>query len=459
MIRTAKHGELLTVFRAAVAAAHPDNCLFRFLPPPPERGRLIALACGKAAAAMARVAARRYQGGLEAERFQGLCVVPHGWGGLVPGFERIEAGHPAPDGGSVAAAERALRLAAGAGVDDLVLVLLSGGASALWTAPAAGVSLGDKQALTRRLLTSGAPIHAINAVRRHLSRIKGGRLALAAAPAAVVTLAISDVAGDAPETIGSGPTTADPTTSQDARLALARYGVAPPEAIARALSAPENETPKPGDAALAGGRYVIAARAADSLAAAARAAASLGYEPVVLGDAAEGEARDLARAHAALALGLQRKGARAVLLSGGEATVTVRGTGRGGPNQEYALALALALDGAPGVWALAADTDGVDGGSGQPSDPAGAIIGPDTLARFGARREAAGGRSASGEIPEIVAKNRDAATFLANNDATGFFAALGDLIVTGATETNVNDFRAIVIEPAQGGRVADPSLS
>ena len=382
MITTGKHGELLTLFHAAVSAAHPDVCLSGRLPPPPARGRLIVLAAGKAASAMARVASRFYRDVIDAQRFTGLCVARRGSGPAIAGFEAIEAGHPVPDEASVTAAERALLLASGAGAEDFVLVLLSGGASALWSAPVEGVSLADKQALTRRLLASGAPVSAINTIRKHLSRIKGGRLAAAAAPARVMTLAISDVAGDAPEIIGSGPTVADPSTLEDARRTLTYYKVAAPETVAPALADPRNETPKPGDAVFASASYAIVARAADALAAASVQAAAMGYKPVILGDAIEGEARDAARRHAALALEIQRDGARTALLSGGELTVTVTGSGRGGPNQEYALALALALDGAPGVWALAADTDGIDGGTGALTDPAGAIVTPDTLARF-----------------------------------------------------------------------------
>jgi glycerate 2-kinase len=445
MITTGKHGELLTLFHTAVAAVHPDVCLSGRLPPPPGKGRLIALAAGKAASAMARAASRRYSQLIDDKRFIGLCVCRRGQGAASPGFELIEAGHPTPDEGSAAAASRALELASGAGVHDLVLVLLSGGASALWTAPAAGVSLADKQDLTRRLLKSGAPIGAVNAVRKHLSRIKGGRLALAAAPARLVTLAMSDVVGDSPEVIGSGPTAPDPTTLEDARSVLARYGVAPRSSILAALADPRNETPKPGGEAFAA-PYIIVANADMALAAAGAKASGLGYSPVMLGPAVEGEARDAARAHAALALQIQREGKRAAILSGGELTVTVRGRGRGGPNQEYALALAIALDGAPGVWALAADTDGTDGGAGGPFDPAGAIVTPDSFERF-AKLETLAERNMSEMETPSVAHKRDPATFLDQHDSTSFFEALGDLIVTGATGANVNDFRTIIVEP------------
>jgi glycerate 2-kinase len=446
MITTGKHGELLTLFRAAIEAAHPGVCLPGRFPPPPPQGRLIVLAAGKAAAAMARAASQCYSELIEDKRFIGLCACRRGQGSACAGFELIEAGHPIPDEGSMAAAACALELASEAGVHDLVLVLLSGGASALWTAPVEGVSLADKQDVTRSLLKSGAPIAAINAVRKHLSRIKGGRLALAARPARLVTLAISDVVGDAPEIIGSGPTAPDSSTLEDAREALARYGVAPHPSIAAALADPRNETPKPGGEAFAASSYVVVARADDALAAAEAKAVSMGYRAVMLGAAIEGEARDVARDHAALALKVQSDGARAVILSGGELTVTVKGQGRGGPNQEYALALAIALDGAPGVWALAADTDGIDGGTGAPFDPAGAIITPDSLERF-ALAETLIERTKSKKATGTVAQKRDPATILAQNDSTTFFEIAGDLIVPGATDTNVNDFRAIIVEP------------
>jgi hydroxypyruvate reductase len=310
-----------------------------------------------------------------------------------------------------------------------VLVLLSGGASANWIAPAAGLTLAQKQDVTRALLRSGAPIGDMNAVRKHLSRIKGGRLAQRAHPAKLVTLAISDVPGDDPAVIGSGPTVADPTTLADAREVVRRYALDLPPAAARALADPANETPKPGDPVFAGTDYAIIARPADALAAAAAEARAAGFECAVLGDRLQGEARDVAAEHARFARRLQAEGRRAVVLSGGELTVTLRGSGRGGPNQEYALALAIALDGTAGIAALAADTDGTDGGGGRPDDPAGAFIDPTTLARARAR-------------------GLDPAAFLAENDSTGFFSAIGDLFVPGPTFTNVTDFRAIVVDTA-----------
>jgi hydroxypyruvate reductase len=413
------------LFRKAVAAAHPSTCLPPHLPPPGS-GRLIVLAAGKAAGAMTEAVEAAYAG-LPSDRLAGVAVARRGYGRPTRVIAMIEAGHPIPDAAGLDAARRALELADGAGPDDRVLVLLSGGASANWIAPVDGVSLADKQAVTRALLRAGAPIGEINAVRKHLSRIKGGRLALRAHPAPVVTLAISDVPGDDPAVIGSGPTVPDPSTLADARAVVARYRLSLPEAVTRALAEPANETPKPGDPVFAAGVFKLIARPADALRAAEAAARAAGYRPVLLGDRVEGEARAVAAEHAALALKLKAEGGRAAILSGGELTVTIRGQGRGGPNQEYALALALALEGAAGIAALAADTDGTDGGGGAADDPAGAAVDPSTLTR-------------------ATALGLDPAAFLADNDSTGFFARLGDLVRTGPTCTNVNDFRAIVVD-------------
>jgi hydroxypyruvate reductase len=306
-------------------------------------------------------------------------------------------------------------------------VLLSGGASANWIAPAHGLAFADKQAVTRALIRSGAKIGEMNVVRKHLSRIKGGRLTLRAQPARVVTLAISDVPGDDPAVIGSGPTVPDPSTLADARAVVARYRLNLPEVVTRALADPRNETPKPGDSIFDRADYRLVMRPADSFRAAEEAVRAAGYDCVLLGDSIEGEARTVAAAHAERALKLKAAGGRAVILSGGELTVTVRGQGRGGPNQEYALGLALALKGAPGITALAGDTDGTDGGAGAPDDPAGAAIDDSTLSR-------------------AQALGLDPAAFLADNDSTGFFTRLGDLVRTGPTCTNVNDFRAIVVD-------------
>ena len=427
MLESAQTRTLRRLFEVALERVDPHRCLASALPEPPQTGRLILLAAGKAAAAMAQAAERHYLERGDAAALEGIAAPRRGFYLPTRIVQLIEAGHPIPDDNSLAAADRALELAHAATPDDLVLVLLSGGASALWTAPAAGVALEEQQAITRQLLACGAPIGEINCVRKHLSRIKGGRLAQAAHPARIVTLAISDVAGDDPTVIGSGPTVGDPTTLEDAIGVLETHRVPISPGVQKALAEPQNETPTADDPVFAGDTYRIIARASDALAAAASAAQAMGYEPHLLGDALEGEARALARQHAKLARELKSKGGRAVLLSGGEATVNVKGSGSGGPNQEYALALAVALQAAPGVWALAADTDGNDGGSGAPTDPAGAMVEPETLARA----------AAAGLDPQM---------FLENNDSTSFFARLGDLLITGPTFTNVNDFRAILVE-------------
>jgi len=419
---------LAELFRTAVAAAHPSTCLTPLLPPPPK-GQLIMLAAGKAAGSMAEVAEAHYLDTLRiaAERLSGVAVARHGYGRHLRRARMLEAGHPIPDQAGLEGAERALALADGAGAGDLVLVLMSGGASANWIAPAADISFPDKQAVTRALLRSGAGIGEINTVRKHLSRIKGGRLARHAFPAKLVTIAISDVPGDDPSAIGSGPTVPDPTTLADARAIIAKYQLDVPANVTAALADPRNESPKPGDRIFAGSQFALAARPADSLIAAQAAARRAGYPFVSLGDRVEGEARAVAAAHAKLAHELRAQRKRAVILSGGELTVTIRGKGRGGPNQEYALALAMALSGMPGVAALAADTDGTDGGTGAATDPAGALLDGETVAR-------------------AKALGLDPAAFLADNNSTAFFAALGDLLMPGPTFTNVNDFRAIVVD-------------
>lgn len=416
------------LFRTAVAAAHPATCLPPHLPPAPPAGRLIVLAAGKAAGSMTEVAEQHYlASGFPEARLSGLAVTRHGYGRPTRVVPVVEAGHPMPDAAGLAAAERTLTLADAATAEDLVLVLVSGGASANWIAPAHGLTLAEKQAVTRALLASGAGIGEINTLRKHLSRIKGGRLAACAHPARIVTLAISDVPGDDAAVIGSGPTVPDPSTLADARAIVARYHLDLPEAVTRALDDPANESPKPGDPAFAGTSFQLIARPADSFRAVEQAVRGAGYECIFLGDRVEGEARKVAAAHAAQARDLQAQGRRAVILSGGELTVTLRGKGRGGPNQEYALALAVALDGSAGIAALAGDTDGTDGGTGRADDPAGAVIDGSTVKR-------------------ARALGLDPAAFLANNDSTGFFSRLGDLLVPGPTFTNVNDFRAIVVD-------------
>jgi glycerate 2-kinase len=425
---TTKSRELLeSLFRTVVATAHPSRCLPPRLPDAPPRGRLIVLAAGKAAGSFTEVAEGHYPALIGDGRLDGVAVTRHGYGRPTQRIAMVEAGHPVPDEAGIAGTERALAFADAATADDLVLVLLSGGASANWIAPAPGITLEEKQAATRALLRSGANIGEINCVRKHLSRIKGGRLARRAHPARVITLAISDVPGDDPAVIGSGPTVPDPTTLTDARGIVAKYRLDLPPAVTRALADAGNESPKSGDSIFAASTYRILARPADALAAAEERAGMAGYDCVVLGDRLQGEAREIAAEHARLACEHAAADRRIAILSGGELTVTLKGAGRGGPNQEYALALAVHLAGAKGIAAMAADTDGTDGGRGRPDDPAGAFIDDTTLKR--AER-----------------LGLDPAAFLADNDSTGFFKAIGDLFVPGPTFTNVTDFRAIVVD-------------
>ena len=405
---------LRTLFDAAVARAQPERCVPPHLPPPPK-GRIIVVGAGKAAASMAHAVETHWPGPLS-----GLVVTRYGHGVPCERIQVVEAAHPIPDAPGEAAAARILSMATDAGPDDLVLCLISGGGSALLSLPAAGLTLGDKQAVNKALLTSGATISEMNCLRKHLSAVKGGRLGAAVHPARLVSLAISDVPGDDPAVIASGPTVADPTTFADASAILERYAIDAPSAVAHHLRAAVDETPKPGDRRLAAAETILVATPGEALEAAAGAARAAGYAPVILGDAIEGEARDVAAEQARRALGTPPGH---VLLSGGETTVTVRGRGRGGRNCEYLLALALALDGDSGVWAIACDTDGIDG----TQDNAGALLSPDTLAR-------------------AAAKGLDAGAYLADNDGYGFFSALGDLVVTGPTFTNVNDFRAVLVE-------------
>src|SRR6266436_1832882 len=384
---------LRAIFDAAVAAAHPDIALAAHLRPVPK-GRVICLAAGKAAAAMAAAAERYYRDelGLEPSRLTGIATTRHGHGVPTRRIRVVEAGHPVPDEAGMKGAEDSLRLAQEADVDDLLLVLLSGGGSANWIAPADGVSFAQKQQVTRALLRSGAPIGEVNTVRKHLSRIKGGRLARAGKLAEIVTLAISDVPHDDPSAIASGPTVPDPTTLADARA-----------------------------------QFELIAQPKASLDAAIRLARDAGYEIIDLGADLEGEVRNVAADHAQLALRARAQGKRVAILSGGELTVTVRGNGRGGPNQEYALALADLLKDTSAISALAADTDGADGGAGSAADPAGAMIDQSTIAK-------------------MKSHGLDAGAYLDNNDATAFFAATGDLLLTGPTLTNVNDIRVILVD-------------
>jgi glycerate 2-kinase len=419
---------LRMIFDAAVAAAHPDVVLAAHLRPLPK-GKVIVLAAGKGAAAMAAAAERHYLDALELEpsRLTGIATTRHGHGVPTRRIKVIEAGHPMPDQAGLEGAEETLRLAQQAEACDLMLVLLSGGGSANWIAPTDGVSLAQKQQVTRALLRSGAPIGEVNTVRKHLSRIKGGRLARAGQRAEIVTLAISDVPRDDASAIASGPTVPDPTTLADARAIVAKYGLEVDDAIRRALDDPGNESCKQGDSAFARAHFELIARPRASLDAAIRLARDAGYAVIDLGADLEGEAREVAADHARLALKARTDGKRVAILSGGELTVTVRGQGRGGPNQEYALALADLLKDSSGISALAGDTDGADGGAGAASDPAGAVIDETTFAK-------------------MKALGLDAGAFLDNNDATAFFAATGDLLQTGPTLTNVNDIRVILVD-------------
>ena len=420
---------LREIFDAAVARAHPARVLARHLPPP-LLGRVICLAAGKAAGAMAEAAEQHYLDrlGLSPERLVGIATTRHGHGVPTRRVRVVEAGHPVPDQAGLQAAEDTLQLAAQATKNDLVLVLLSGGGSANWIAPADGITFAQKQDVTRQLLRSGAPISAVNTVRKHLSRIKGGRLARAAAPAPIVTLAISDVPHDDPAVIASGPTVPDASTLADARAIVAQYGLKLDDAVRRALDDPANESCKPNDPAFAHAMFELIARPRDALDAAIATAKAAGYETIDLGSDVEGEAREVAAAHAALALDAGAKRRRIAILSGGELTVTIKGKGRGGPNQEYALALLEALGPMAGIAALAADTDGADGGAGSATDPAGAFVDAATVAR-------------------VKALGLRPVDFLANNDATGFFEKTGDLLVTGPTLTNVNDVRVLLVDP------------
>ena len=414
---------LRAMLDAALAAADPAIAVPRFLPPPPK-GRTVVVGAGKAAAKMARAVEDHWPGPIE-----GLVVTRYGHGMECRRIRVIEASHPVPDDAGARAAAEILERVRGLGPDDLVLFLASGGGSALLAMPAERITLDDKRAVTRDLLRSGATIGEINTVRKHLSAIKGGRLAAAAAPARVVTLAISDVPNDDPAVIASGPTVPDPSTFADARAVLEKYGITPSASIAVRLDQAREETPKPGDAVFARTSLILVATPQMALDAAAAVARDAGVAPIVLADSIEGEAREVALVHAAIARQVQRRGqplaAPAVILSGGETTVTVRGKGRGGRNVEFLLALAVALDGAPGIHALAVDTDGIDG----TEDNAGALLSPDSLAHA----------RAAGLEPRHL---------LANNDGYGFFSGIDALIRTGPTLTNVNDFRAILVLPA-----------
>ncbi len=418
---------LRRMFDAAVQAAQPAHCLPPHLPAPPS-GRTLVIGAGKASAAMAKAFEDAWP-----EQITGLVVTRYGYAVPCSRIEIIEAAHPVPDAAGLAAARRIRDFVPGLTADDLVVCLISGGGSSLLTMPAEGLTLEDKQSVNRALLKSGATISEMNTVRRHLSAIKGGRLAAACHPAQVVTLAISDVPGDNPMDIASGPTVADPTTCAEALDVIRRYGIDVVPAVRAILESGRGETIKPGDPRLARATFRMIATPQMALEAAAAFARAAGVTPLILGDSIEGEARDVGKVLAGVALQVANHGqptpAPCVLLSGGEATVTVRGNGRGGRNVEFLLALAIALDGRAGIHALACDTDGVDG----QEEIAGGLAAPDTLARAWSK----------GIHPKDS---------LANNDGHGFFEALGDAVVTGPTLTNVNDFRAILVTADAGAR-------
>ena len=415
---------LIDLFHAGVKSADPALCVPPLLPEPPP-GRTVVIAAGKAAASMARAVEDHWPGPIE-----GIAVTRYGHGVECGRIEVIEAAHPVPDDRGALAAARLIETVRGLGPDDLVLCLISGGGSALLALAADGLTLDDKKAINRQLLASGAPIGAMNTVRKHLSAIKGGRLAEAAYAARLVTIGISDVPGDDPSVIASGPTVPDKTTLADARAVLERYRIAAPAHIRAHLEADTSETPKPGDRVFDNSDFRMAARPVGMVEAVAAEARRLGIDVVSLGADVEGEAREVGRDHARLVLehaGSREGGAPLLIVSGGETTVTVgeAGGGRGGRNAEYLLSLAIGLDGAEGIHALAADTDGIDGSE----DNAGAVIDPGTLSRA---------RSAG----------LDPAACLARNDAYSVFEASGDLVFTGPTLTNVNDLRLILVNGA-----------
>nr|WP_116132674.1 glycerate kinase [Tropicimonas sp. IMCC34043] len=409
-------GLLRRLFDRAVEVADPMAMIPAQLPDRPD-GRVLVIGAGKASARMAE-AVESHWGPCE-----GLVITRYGYGRPCEGIEIVEAAHPVPDAAGLEATARMLGLLAELGEDDFVLALISGGASALLVQPAGAITLTEKQAVNAALLASGAPIDRMNTLRKHLSRVKGGQLAAAAYPARMLALMISDVPGDDPAFIGSGPTVGDASTAAEARAIIERWGIAAPQSVIEVLAGKTGVIP-PGDPRLSRVENRVVAAPSQSLAAAAALAEAAGCAVQNLGDALEGEAREVAAVQARAALAA-RGAAPVLLLSGGELTVTRRGDGVGGPNAEFVLALALELDGAPGIHALACDTDGVDGAA----EVAGAVIGPDTLAR-------------------ARAAGLDPAAALDRNDAHSFFAGLGNQVVTGPTLTNVNDFRAILVLPA-----------
>ncbi|MCL1886580.1 MAG: glycerate kinase [Betaproteobacteria bacterium] len=412
---------LIDLYSTAITAVSAEKCLPPYLPMPPEKGRTFVIGAGKGAAAMAKTVEDHWKG-----EISGLVVTRYGHGADTKYIEVVEAAHPVPDEAGRQAAVRIMEMVRGLTEKDLVLCLISGGGSALLSLPAEGMTLGQKQDISRALLRSGATISEINCIRKHLSQIKGGRLALACAPARVVTLMISDIPGDDPGIIASGPTLPDPTTCADALSILRKYQIEVPENIREHLENGAWETPKPGDSRFARNESYIIAKAQDALEAAAKMANMANITPYILSNSIEGEARDIALMHAAIAKQVAAHGQPfskpCLIISGGETTVTVRGNGRGGRNTEFLLGFAIAMEELPGVYAIACDTDGIDGSE----DNAGALYMPDSLSR-------------------AVKKGMNAKALLENNDGYGFFSVLDDLFVTGPSRTNVNDFRAILI--------------
>ncbi len=406
---------LLNLFKAGLDAADPLKALPPHLPPPPK-GRTVVIGAGKAAASMAKAVETHWQ-----EELSGLAVTRYGYGMKTEKISIIEAAHPVPDEAGQQAAQEILKAATGLTADDLLLCLISGGGSALMSLPAPCLTAVEKREINKALLKCGAPIHEMNCVRKHLSATKGGRLALAAHPARVVTLIVSDVPGDDPATVASGPTLPDPTTQQQALAIMKKYGIPVSGSVRSWLSDPANETPKPGDARFENCQTKIIARGMDSLTAAAQYAASSGVEPIILGDTVEGEARETGADHVRQAFHYLKK-SPCVLLSGGETTVTMRGKGRGGRNTEYLLSAAITAAGHPQIYGIACDTDGIDGSE----DNAGAFFTPGSIGSAGKMKI-------------------DAQTCLDNNDAYSFFETAGGLVMTGPTFTNVSDFRAILV--------------
>ncbi len=412
---------LLGLYASAIQAVSAKKCLPAYLPTPPEQGRTLVIGAGKGAAAMAKVVEEHWSTPLS-----GLVVTRYGHGAECSQIEVVEAAHPVPDEAGRRAAARMLDMVQGLTEQDLVICLISGGGSALLSLPADGITLEQKQAINKALLKSGATISEINCVRKHLSAIKGGQLGLACAPARLVTLLISDVPGDDPGTIASGPTLPDATTLEQALAILRKYQIGLPSNIEQHLASSAHETPKPDDPRFLKNEYHLIATPEDALEAAAQTARTAGITPYILSDSIEGEARDIGSMHAAIALQVAKRNQPflrpCVILSGGETTVTMKGQGRGGRNAEFLLSLAMALNAHPDIYALACDTDGIDG----TEDNAGALYAPDSIAR-------------------AEAKQLHARRMLENNDAYGFFHALGNLVISGPTRTNVNDFRAILI--------------